>query len=342
MAAPFKGRSLLKLTDLTDGEMLQLVELAATLKAEKARGLRGDRLHHRSIALIFEKMSTRTRCAVAVAAADEGGSTQYLGAHEIHLGKKESVVDTARVLGRMFDGIMFRGFEQATVEALAKHAGVPVWNGLTDQWHPTQALADLLTIKEVFGRWRGLTVAYVGDGRNNVANSLMVACAKAGINVVNCTPPALEPDPQLVAWCRRRGELNGSTVAVANDPRVGVKGANVVYTDVWVSMGEEDKQAERIALLKPYQVNMALMQATGNLERQEAIFLHCLPAFHDDQTDVTREIGALEVTNDVFEAPFSRTFDEAENRMHTIKAILVASMGIGLPEGDRKERECAS
>lgn len=321
-----KGRSLLKLSDLSDGEMFYLVELAGVLKAEKASGRRGDRLYRRNIALIFEKMSTRTRCAVAVAAADEGGSAQYLAAHEIHLGKKESVADTARVLGRMFDGIMFRGYKQATVEALATYAGVPVWNGLTDDWHPTQALADLLTMREVFGRLRGLKAAYVGDGRNNVANSLMVACAKAGINFVNCTPPELSPDPKLVAWCRSRGSMNGSTIEVAHDPHAGVKGANVVYTDVWVSMGEEDKQAERMALLRPYQVNMRLMEATGNLAREQVIFLHCLPAFHDDQTEMTRELGALEVTDDVFEAPFSRAFDEAENRMHTIKALVVASV----------------
>ena len=321
------GRSLLTLTDLTDGEVLKLLDLADDLKKKKRDGVRGTTLDRKHIALIFEKMSTRTRCACAVAASDEGGVTEYLTSLDIHLGKKESVKDTARVLGRMFDGIMFRGFKQETVEQLAKHSGVPVWNGLTDIHHPTQGLADLMTIREAFGKLRGLKVVYVGDGRNNVATSLMLACAKVGIHFVNCTPDALMPDAGMVNWCKERAHLNGGSVAIEADPAVAVVGANVIYTDVWVSMGEEDKQAERIALLSPYQVTMEMMQQTGNLESDEVIFLHCLPAFHDDQTEVTKDSGALEVTDDVFEAPFSKVFDEAENRMHTIKALFVSAIG---------------
>ena len=323
------GRSLLTLTDVTDGEVLKLLDLADELKQKKRDGVRGTTLDRKHIALIFEKMSTRTRCACAVAASDEGGVTEYLTSQDIHLGKKESVKDTARVLGRMFDGIMFRGFKQETVELLAKHSGVPVWNGLTDIHHPTQGLADLMTIREAFGKLRGLKVVYVGDGRNNVATSLMVACAKVGIHFVNCTPDELAPDAEMVKWCKERAQLNGGSVAIEADPAVAVVGANVIYTDVWVSMGEEDKQAERIELLSPYQVTMEMMQQTGNLESDEVIFLHCLPAFHDDQTEVTKDSGALEVTDEVFEAPFSKVFDEAENRMHTINALFVSSIGQG-------------
>jgi ornithine carbamoyltransferase len=321
------GRSLLTLTDLTDGEVLKLLDLADELKRKKADGVRGEALDRKHIALIFEKMSTRTRCACAVAASDEGGVTEYLTSHDIHLGKKESVKDTARVLGRMFDGIMFRGFKQETVALLSRHSGVPVWNGLTDIHHPTQGLADLMTIRETFGKLRGLKVVYVGDGRNNVATSLMLACAKVGIHFVNCTPEALMPDEGVVSWCKERAQLNGGSVVIEANPAMAVVGANVIYTDVWVSMGEEDKQAERIALLSPYQVTMDMIRQTGNLETDEVIFLHCLPAFHDDQTDVTKNSGALEVTDDVFEAPFSKVFDEAENRMHTIKALFVSAIG---------------
>ena len=322
----FEQRGLLTLTDLTDGELLQMLDLAAEVKRRKYAGERGDLLKRRNIALIFEKMSTRTRCACAVAAADEGGSTEYLSSHDIHLGKKESVADTARVLGRMFDGILFRGFKQETVELLAKHSGVPVWNGLTDEHHPTQSLADLLTIREAFGRLRGLKVVYVGDGRNNVATSLMLACAKVGIDFVNCTPQELEPEGELLKWCIERAQFNGGSVSVVNDPAEAVVGANVIYTDVWVSMGEEDKKAERLELLRPYQVNMEMMQNTGNLEKDEVIFLHCLPAFHDTRTEVTKDCGALEVTDEVFEAKFSKVFDEAENRMHTIKALFIGAL----------------
>jgi len=321
-----KGRSLLTLDDISDEEMMQLVGLARELKARKADGIRGTLLERRSIAMIFEKMSTRTRCATSVAAADEGGRAEYLAAHEIHLGKKESVADTAKVLGRIFDAILFRGFKQDTVEALAKYSGIPVWNGLTDEFHPTQALADLMTVQEEFGELAGLRFVYVGDGRNNVANSLMLACAKAGMPFVNCTPLELLPDESFVGRWRKRAEKNGGSILVTSDIDEAVAGANVVYTDVWVSMGEESKTDERIKLLMPYQVNMPMMKKTGNVEKGRVIFLHCLPAFHDRSTDVTKATGALEVTDDVFSAPFSRVFDEAENRLHTIKALMVASL----------------
>ena len=322
-----KGRSLLRVSDLSDGELHLSVDLAAKLKSRRAGGERGGLLAHKSIAMIFEKLSTRTRCAFAVAIADEGGHGEVLSRKDIHLGAKESVEDTAQVLGRMFDGIMYRGFSQSLVESLSRHSGIPVWNGLTDESHPTQALADLLTIREAFGGLRGRRVVYVGDGRNNVAISLMVACAKSGMHFVNCTPESLAPDAASLRWCSERSSLNGGSISVVHDPHEAVKDADVVYTDVWVSMGEEDKQAERLALLRPYQVNMALMEATGNLKAGGCIFLHCLPAFHDERTEVTRELGPLEVTDEVFRAPFSRVFDQAENRMHTIKAAMVASIG---------------
>ena len=326
MATAMRGRSLLKATDLSDGELMWMLDLSARLKREKAAGRRGDRLAGRNLALIFEKHSTRTRCAAAVAAADEGGHTEYLSGNDIHLGKKESVADTAKVLGRLFDGIMFRGYRQSTVEALAAHSGVPVWNGLTDAAHPTQTLADLLTVQECFGALRGLKLVYIGDGRNNVANSLMEGCAKAGMHAVNCTPPELNPEPALATWCRERATMNGGSFTVSADPLEAVRDAHVIYTDVWVSMGDEAQTTERIALLRPYQVTMELMEATGRLGAGEAIFLHCLPAFHDRETDASRESGALEVTDAVFQAPFSKVFDQAENRMHTIKAAFVASL----------------
>jgi ornithine carbamoyltransferase len=326
------GRSLLTLDDLSDAEMLKLLALAEDLKSKKKAGVRGNLLERKNIALIFEKMSTRTRCAAAVAATDEGGCTEYLSSNEIHLGKKESPADTARVLGRMFDGILFRGYKQSTVEMLARYSGVPVWNGLTDDSHPTQALADLMTIQESFGRLKGLKVVYIGDGRNNVANSLMNACAKAGMHYVNCTPPELMPLEKLVGAARQTAAANGGSITILHKPAQAVVGANVLYTDVWVSMGEEAKQAERLGLLQPYQVNMDLVRRAGTLDAGQLIFLHCLPAFHDHNTELTRTSGALEVTDEVFESPFSKVFDEAENRMHTIKAIFVACLTRG---GDR-------
>jgi ornithine carbamoyltransferase len=321
------GKSLLALRDLSDESLLSLLQLAADLKKKKESGLTGELLKQKNVALIFEKSSTRTRCAVTVAAVDEGGSAEYLDTHVIHLGKKESIADTARVLGGMFDGIMFRGYKQQTVELLAKYSGVPVWNGLTDQWHPTQTLADLMTVQQNFGELAGLKLVYVGDGRNNVVNSLMIGCAKVGMNFVNCTPAELAPEPSLVSDAAELAEKKGGSVLISHDPGSAVEGANVVYTDVWVSMGEEDKFDERVSMLSPFQVNMALMAGTGNIDSGEVIFLHCLPAFHDNYTECTKECGALEVTDDVFEAGFSKVFDQAANRMHTIKAIMVASIG---------------
>ncbi len=319
------GRSLLNIRSLSDRELCYMVELAMALKARRKAGIRGELLRRRNIALIFEKSSTRTRNSAAIAVRDEGGHAEFLTGHDTHFGVKESVTDSARVLGRLFDGILFRGFAQRTVETLAQYSGVPVWNGLTDESHPTQFLADMMTMKEAFGDVRGKTMAYVGDGRNNVANSLMMGCAKAGINFVNVTPRELFPSEDLVEEARVIAARNGCEVRVETDPKKGVAGANVLYTDVWVSMGEEDKKAERLALLRPYQVNMELCDATGNLGG-ELIFLHCLPAFHDHNTDVSRETGALEVTDEVFESSFSKVFDEAENRMHTIKALYVSAL----------------
>ncbi|MCK5851153.1 MAG: ornithine carbamoyltransferase [Kiritimatiellae bacterium] len=321
-----KGRSLLVLNDLSDEEMCALVELAVELKQRKQSGIRGNLLERKNVVMLFEKMSTRTRCATAVAAADEGGQTEFLAGSDIHLEKKESVADTAMVLGKMFDGIMFRGFKQSTVEQLSEHSGIPVWNALTDQSHPTQALADLMTIKEVFGNFDGLTLMYTGDGRNNVANSLMMGCVKSGINFINCTPKELTPDPALIKFAENIATTNGSSVSVVHEPAAAAEGVNIVYTDVWVSMGEESKKEERIGLLRPYQVNMELMKATGNLENGKLLFLHCLPAFHDSNTDVSKDSGALEVTDDVFKAPFSKVFEQAENRLHTIKALMVATI----------------
>lgn len=322
-------RNLLTLDDLSDGEMLGLVDLAIELKKRRSAGVRGDLLARRQIALVFEKMSTRTRCAATVAAGDEGANAEYLSAREIHLGAKESVADTARVLGRMFDGILFRGYSQKTVEQLASHAGIPVWNGLTDDAHPTQVLADLMTLKEEFGTLAGLKFVYIGDGRNNVAMSLMLGCAKAGMDFVDCTPPELLPVEAHVAAAAAKAEANGGSVSVETDPITAVAGANAIYTDVWTSMGEEAQFEDRVSLLSPYQVNRALMDATGNVATGRVVFLHCLPAFHDNETELTREIGALEVTDEVFESPASRVFDEAENRMHTIKALFVAALAAG-------------
>ncbi len=319
------GRSLLNIRSLSDAELAYMVDLAMALKARKQAGIRGELLRRKNIALVFEKSSTRTRNSAAIAVRDEGGHAEFMSGKETHFGAKESVADSARVLGRLFDGILFRGYAQQTVETLARMSGVPVWNGLTDESHPTQFLADMMTMREAFGDVRGKTMAYVGDGRNNVANSLMMGCAKAGINFVNVTPRELFPADYLVEEARAIAAHNGSTVRVETDPKVGVKGANVLYTDVWVSMGEEDKKAERLALLRPYQVNMGLCADTGNLGG-ELIFLHCLPAFHDNNTEVSKDTGALEVTDDVFESSFSKVFDEAENRMHTIKALYVSAL----------------
>lgn len=307
-----KGRSFLTLKDFTPDEILYLIDLAAELKEKKKQGITGNSLKGKNIALIFEKPSTRTRCAFTVGAADEGGNPTYLAGNEIQLGHKESIEDTARVLGRMFDGIEFRGFKQEHVEALAKYSGVPVWNGLTDEYHPTQILADLLTMKEHFGYLKGLNFVYLGDGRNNMANSLMIGCSKVGVNFAIIAPEALWPTKELIALCQGYAEESGASITVTDDV-AAVEGADVLYTDVWASMGEEDKAAERIAMLKPYQINQELMDKTG---KKETIFMHCLPA-----------VKGNEVTEDVFESEASVVFDEAENRLHTIKAVMVATLG---------------
>jgi ornithine carbamoyltransferase len=325
MAGNIRGRHFLKLVDFSSAEIRDLLELSATLKANKRAGVRGRTLDGTSIALIFEKPSTRTRCAFTVACIDEGAHPEYLGKGDIQLGKKETVADTARVLGRMFDGIEFRGFSHETVETLAEYAGVPVWNGLTDTWHPTQILADLLTVKEEFGRLEGLALAYVGDGRNNMANSLMVGCAKVGMDVRIVAPRSLHPEAALVDRVTAICNTTGGKITVTSDVAAGVDGAHAVYTDVWASMGEEALLAERAALLKPYKVTPEMMAATG---RRESIFLHCLPAFHNLETDVAKKFPDIrEVSDEVFEGPQSRVFDEAENRLHTIKAVMVATLG---------------
>jgi len=325
MAANLKGRHFLKLLDFSPAEIRDLLDLSATLKANKRAGVCGRALDGKSIALIFEKPSTRTRCAFTVACIDEGAHPEYLGKGDIQLGKKETVADTARVLGRMFDGIQFRGFSHDTVEQLAAHAGVPVWNGLTDQWHPTQILADLMTVREEFGRLDGLALAYVGDGRNNMANSLMVGCAKLGMDVRVVAPESLHPDRALVEQVSAIAAGTGGRVQVTASVEDGVRGAHAIYTDVWASMGEEAKIAERIELLGAYKVTPEMMAATG---RPETIFLHCLPAFHNLDTEVARQYpGICEVSDEVFEGPRSRVFDEAENRLHTIKAVMVATLG---------------
>jgi ornithine carbamoyltransferase len=307
-----KGRSFLTLKDFTEEEITYLLDLAAELKAKKKQGVTGESLKGKNIALIFEKPSTRTRCAFTVGCIDEGGHPEYLSKDDIQLGHKESVEDTARVLGRMFDGIQFRGFSQDTVEKLAKYSGVPVWNGLTDLDHPTQILADFLTLKEQFGKLKGLKLVYVGDGRNNMANSLMIGSAKMGIHFTILAPKSLWPEEDLVALCKGYAVESGSRIEISDDLDA-VKAADAVYTDVWCSMGEEDKAAERIAILKPYQVNAALMARTG---KEESIFLHCLPA-----------VKGKEVTEEIFEHFADVVFDEAENRMHTIKAVMVATLG---------------
>ena len=307
-----KGRHFLTLKDFSKEEILYLVELAADLKAKKKQGITGNSLKGKNIALIFEKPSTRTRCAFTVGAQDEGGVPTYLSQHDIQVGHKESVEDTARVLGRMFDGIEFRGFKHEHVEILAKYSGVPVWNGLTDDYHPTQILADFLTMKEQFGRLEGLNFVYLGDGRNNMANSLMIGCAKVGVNCSIVSPKVLWPQEGLVELCKEYAKESGATIQVTKSLDA-VQGADVLYTDVWCSMGEEDKVTERIALLKPYQINRELMAQTG---KEESILMHCLPA-----------VKGNEVTEDVFEDYADVIFDEAENRLHTIKAVMVATLG---------------
>ena len=312
MSVDLRGRSFLTLKDYTAEEIEYLVDLAKDLKEKKKKRIFEKNLLNKNVALIFEKPSTRTRCAFTVGAVDEGAHPEYLGKDDIQLGHKETVEDTARVLGRMFDGIEFRGFSQETVEKLAKYSGVPVWNGLTDEDHPTQVLADFLTIKEKFGYLKGINFVYVGDGRNNMANALMIGCSKMGVNFSIGAPESLFPEESLVELCKGYAKESGSQIKITSDVKEAVKNADIIYTDVWISMGEEDKKAERVALLKDYQVNDELMKATG---KESTIFMHCLPA-----------VRGYEVTEDVLEGEKSVVFDEAENRMHTIKAVMVATL----------------
>ena len=324
-----KGRNFLKLMDFTPEEITYMIDLAADLKAKKKQGIPHDSLTGKNIALIFEKTSTRTRCSFEVAAHDLGMHVTYLDPSGSQIGKKESIPDTARVLGRMFDGIEYRGYGQDIVEELAKYAGVPVWNGLTNEFHPTQMLADMLTIREHFGKLKGLKLVYMGDARYNMGNSLMIACAKLGLDFVACTTEDYFPNEELVEECRVYAKESGSEITLTSDVKEGTKGADVIYTDVWVSMGEPDEVWEkRIRELTPYKVTKEVMENA----KPEAIFLHCLPAFHDLGTKVGREIGErfgitdMEVTDEVFESEQSKVFDEAENRMHTIKAVMDATL----------------
>ncbi|MFO8069892.1 MAG: ornithine carbamoyltransferase [Alkalibacterium sp.] len=326
----FQGRSLLKEIDFTKEELMYFIDFSAHLKEMKKKGIPHRYLEGKNIALLFEKSSTRTRSAFTVASIDLGAHPEFLGTNDIQIGKKESVEDTAKVLGGMFDGIEFRGFKQENVELLAEHSGVPVWNGLTDEWHPTQMIADYLTLKENFGKLEGLTLAYTGDGRNNVANSLLITGAILGVNVHIVSPESLFPDDKLVKMAKEYAEKSGSKIMITDDVKEGVKGADALYADVWVSMGEEDKFEERVKLLKPYQINMDMMKATG---KDETILLHCLPAFHNTETEygkmVEKDFGEteMEVTDEVFRSKHARQFDQAENRMHSIKAIMAATLG---------------
>lgn len=323
------GRHFLKLLDYTPEEIAYLVDLAAEYKDKKKKGILVDEYKGKNIALIFEKTSTRTRCSFEIAAHDLGMGATYLDPVSSQIGKKESIADTARVLGSMFDGIEYRGFEQSKVEELAKYAGVPVWNGLTNEFHPTQMLADLLTIRENFGRLEGIKFTYMGDARYNMGNSLMVVCAKMGMHFTACTSRKYFPDAALVAQCREIAEQTGATITLTEDVTAGTKDADVIYTDVWVSMGEPDEVwEERIRELSPYQVNAKVMKNAS----PQAIFMHCLPAFHDVKTKIGATIAEkfgireMEVTDEVFESAQSRVFEEAENRMHTIKAIMAATL----------------
>lgn len=324
-----KGRNFLKLLDFTPEEIEYLLDLAAELKEKKKKGIPVDTLKGKNVALIFEKTSTRTRCSFEVAAHDLGMGTTYLDPSGSQIGKKESIADTARVLGRMYDGIEYRGFGQEIVDELAKYAGVPVWNGLTNEFHPTQILADLLTIREHFGTLK-VKVVYIGDARYNMGDSWMVGCAKMGMDFTACAPKKYWPAPELIAQCKGIAKETGAKITLEEDVLKATKGADVIYTDVWVSMGEPDEVwAERIRELSPYQVNRAVMENAGS----QAVFMHCLPAFHDLNTAIGRDISekfgidAMEVTDEVFESDQSIVFDEAENRMHTIKAVMAATLG---------------
>ena len=325
-----KGRNFLTLKDFTAEEIVYLIDLAAELKEKKKKGIPVDTLRGKNVALIFEKTSTRTRCAFEVAAHDLGMGTTYLDPSGSQIGKKESIRDTARVLGRMFEGIEYRGFGQEIVEELAKYAGVPVWNGLTNEFHPTQMLADMLTVREHLEHLKGVKFVYMGDARYNMGNSLMVTCAKLGMDFVACTSKKYFPNEELVDYCKKVAAGTGASITLTEDVAEGTKDADVIYTDVWVSMGEPDEVwAERLRDLMPYQVNKAAMANA----KPTAIFMHCLPAFHDLKTKIGKEVyekfgySELEVTDEVFESEQSVVFDEAENRMHTIKAVMLATLG---------------
>ena len=324
-----KGKSFLKLLDLTPQQIENLIDMAADFKAKKKAGIPHRLCEGKSIVLLFEKDSTRTRCAFEVAGGDLGMHVTYLGPSGSQMGKKESIADTARVLGRMYDGIEYRGFGQKIVEDLAKYAGVPVWNGLTNEFHPTQILADFLTVREHFGALKGKKLVYMGDARYNMGNSLMVGCAKMGMHFVACAPEKYFPNADLVAECKAVAAETGAVLEFITDPKEAVKNADVIYTDVWVSMGEPaEVWQERIQELSPYRVTMELMDLAG----QQCRFMHCLPAFHDLNTTIGKEIGdkfgidCMEVTDEVFESSRSIVFDEAENRMHTIKAVMAATL----------------
>ncbi|WP_423062580.1 ornithine carbamoyltransferase [Candidiatus Paracoxiella cheracis] len=329
MSVNLKGRHFLTLKDFTSGEIEYLLDLSRDLKEKKRMGVKGDTMFEKSIVLIFDKPSTRTRCAFEVGAHDEGAEVNFLT--DSHMGHKESIEDTAKVLGRMFDGIEFRGFHHETIESLAQHAGIPVWNGLTDQYHPTQILADYLTLREKLNKpLHKVKMVFVGDTRNNMGNSLMIGAAKMGLHFVGLAPKSLFPDPSLVEQMQTVAKETGATIEFTDNIDEGVKDADVIYTDVWVSMGEEDKFAERIKLLLPYQVNMNMITKTGN---PDVLFMHCLPAFHDAHTEVGKQVAQkfglkeMEVTDEVFRSRHSIVFDQAENRLHTIKAVMVATIG---------------
>ena len=324
------GRHFLKLLDFTPEEITYMLDVAADLKEKKKKGIPTDIHRGKNVALIFEKTSTRTRCSFEVAAHDLGMGTTYLDPTGSQIGKKESIADTARVLGRMYEGIEYRGFEQNIVDELAKYAGVPVWNGLTNEFHPTQMLADLLTIREHFGHLKGIKLTYMGDARYNMGNSLMVACAKMGMHFTACTTKKYFPAEELVKNCEEIAAQTGGSVTLTEDVEAGAAGADVIYTDVWVSMGEPaEVWKERLHDLMPYQVNKKVMDYAG----ENAVFMHCLPAFHDLNTKIGREISEqygineMEVTDEVFESSQSIVFDEAENRMHTIKAVMAVTLG---------------
>lgn len=325
------GRNFLKLLDFSPEEITYFLDLAADFKEKKKKGILTDYYRGKNVALIFEKTSTRTRCSFEVAAHDLGLGTTYLDPSGSQIGKKESIADTARVLGRMYEGIEYRGFEQEIVDELARYSGVPVWNGLTNEFHPTQMLADLLTIREHFGHLQGIRLTYMGDARYNMGNSLMVACAKMGMHFTACTSSKYFPESGLINECEKIAAHTGGSIRMTESVEEGTKDSDVIYTDVWVSMGEPDEVwTERINDLKPYQVNGKVMENAG----KSAVFMHCLPAFHDLETKIGREISEkfgikeMEVTDEVFESPQSIVFDEAENRMHTIKAVMAATLGL--------------